>query len=487
MSGQGLVSEVLTARGPSGWSKEKKFLALGAIAVVSIIVLGVPLSSITFEPELNYQIIDFDYEHAYQDLEALVSIGPRMAGTQGERFGAEYILAGFKDAGLDAHIEEFTEMLWEADDASISLVPYRPVLDVPDPTASLINFEHTVDFVLQVYSGSRGWSNIRDDLEIFDAGRGMNDSDYQGVEGKAAIIRLDGSDQSNSILFFKAWELGAAAIILNNNIHAEQIGYVPIVKGSPQPESYPSADYPDIPLIMVSKEMGEVILSQEATARLRLNIQTTIEERQIQVVIGDVRGSMYPEEVIMLGAHHDTHYVSAGAVDNTVGVVSIMQLAREFSTLNPKRTVRFATWGGEEEGLFGSIGYYLEHKADLDRNLQYYSNFDMSHVDLDRGNVLPISSNDNQTIEHLWRITDQLFEQEPELDWTFDVSIGWSQLHQSSDQAYYAQNGFPVISCWGSGSYEYHTYLDTIDRVHPISLQLGARIIGSYSLYLANL
>ena len=66
----------------------------------------------------------------------------------------------------------------------------------------------------------------------------------------------------------------------------------------------------------------------------------------------------------MLGAHHDTVYNGPGAIDNTVGTVTIIELARQLASHKPKRTIRLATWGGEEEGLFGSTMWFEAHEGD---------------------------------------------------------------------------------------------------------------------------
>jgi Zn-dependent M28 family amino/carboxypeptidase len=68
----------------------------------------------------------------------------------------------------------------------------------------------------------------------------------------------------------------------------------------------------------------------------------------------------------MLGAHFDSHPFATGATDNATGSTAMLEAMRIIRTLGlkPKRTIRVALWGGEEQGLLGSRAYVLAHFAD---------------------------------------------------------------------------------------------------------------------------
>jgi Iap family predicted aminopeptidase len=233
----------------------------------------------------------------------------------------------------------------------------------------------------------------------------------------------------------------------------------------------------------VGDEIKEGITSN---MKLRLNFDVIVERRDTWNVVGDVEGTDKPGEYVMLGAHHDTVYNGVGAVDNTVGTVTIIELARQLAKKEPKRTIRLATWGAEEEGLFGSINYFNAHKQDIIDNCLMYLNFDMNNVDLARGNALPMSVACNKSISHMNSIAKQLQKESQELS-KYNVQIEYNDLKSGgSDQLIFARNDVKAAACWGSGSWEYHTCLDTIDHVNAESLSVGGRIFGSYALYLAN-
>jgi len=69
------------------------------------------------------------------------------------------------------------------------------------------------------------------------------------------------------------------------------------------------------------------------------------------------------DEVVMVGGHLDSWASATGATDNGAGTVVAMEVMRILNALQvkPRRTIRIGLWTGEEEGLFGSIGYVKQH------------------------------------------------------------------------------------------------------------------------------
>ena len=79
--------------------------------------------------------------------------------------------------------------------------------------------------------------------------------------------------------------------------------------------------------------------------------------------VAEIAGSDKASEVIMLGGHLDSWHAATGATDNAIGVAVMMEAARILKALNlkPRRTIRVALWGGEEQGLLGSKAYVAKH------------------------------------------------------------------------------------------------------------------------------
>jgi len=82
-------------------------------------------------------------------------------------------------------------------------------------------------------------------------------------------------------------------------------------------------------------------------------------------IIADIPGTDPKAGYVMAGAHFDSWIAGDGASDNGAGSVVVMEAARILRQLGvrPKRTIRFALWEGEEQGLFGSLNYVDRHVA----------------------------------------------------------------------------------------------------------------------------
>jgi carboxypeptidase Q len=83
-------------------------------------------------------------------------------------------------------------------------------------------------------------------------------------------------------------------------------------------------------------------------------------------ILAEIPGTDKADEVVMIGAHFDSWHAGAGATDNAAGSAVMMEAMRILKTagLKPRRTVRIALWGGEEQGLLGSRAYVKAHFGD---------------------------------------------------------------------------------------------------------------------------
>ncbi|HXG80445.1 MAG TPA: M20/M25/M40 family metallo-hydrolase [Sphingomicrobium sp.] len=100
-----------------------------------------------------------------------------------------------------------------------------------------------------------------------------------------------------------------------------------------------------------------------------LEINSTVRfvdtDTQAYNIIGEIPGSDPKAGYVMAGAHFDSWVAGDGAVDNGAGSVVVLEAARILRQLGvrPKRTIRFALWSGEEQGLYGSLAYVERHLA----------------------------------------------------------------------------------------------------------------------------
>jgi carboxypeptidase Q len=112
------------------------------------------------------------------------------------------------------------------------------------------------------------------------------------------------------------------------------------------------------------------LIQHGITPKLTFDIETEYqkEDQMGFNVIGEIPGASKPDEVVMVGGHFDSWQGGTGATDNGTGSSVAMEAVRILATLHKPmaRTVRVALWGGEEEGLYGSLAYVQQHFAPRD-------------------------------------------------------------------------------------------------------------------------
>ena len=107
-------------------------------------------------------------------------------------------------------------------------------------------------------------------------------------------------------------------------------------------------------------------LGQAPTLQLYSDARFEDADMTADNVFAEIPGTDPNAGYVMAGAHFDSWVAGDGAVDNGAGSAAVMEAARILSTLGirPKRTIRFALWSGEEQGLLGSQAFIRAHIAD---------------------------------------------------------------------------------------------------------------------------
>ena len=114
-------------------------------------------------------------------------------------------------------------------------------------------------------------------------------------------------------------------------------------------------------------------------AKVNLHLEFDWSLRTAYNPVGRMIGSVYPDEWIMRGNHHDGW--GHGASDPISGMVSLMEEARAIGELTktgwrPKRTLIYAGWDAEEPGLLGSTEWVEHNLKDIKENMVVYINTD---------------------------------------------------------------------------------------------------------------
>ena len=227
------------------------------------------------------------------------------------------------------------------------------------------------------------------------------------------------------------------------------------------------------------------ILKRAIPVKIEVEIRNKLGEKVEKAgnVLGEIRGAELPDEVVMIGAHFDSWHASPNASDNASGCAVALEAARILRAIGarPRRTIRVALWGGEEQGLFGSHEYVVQHfgnpkdpkigiKPEYEKLSVYFNQ------DYGAGQYRGIYLQGN---EHVRRTFETWME--PFRDFGFTAisiqSVG-STDHVSFDEA--GLPGFQFIQDRIAGTAG-HTNLDFLDTLSPPDLMKNAVMMAAFA------
>lgn len=206
-------------------------------------------------------------------------------------------------------------------------------------------------------------------------------------------------------------------------------------------------------------------------------------------VLADIEGTdpALKDQIVILGAHIDSWHAGSGANDNGAGVVVMMEAMRILKELGvePRRTIRIALWGEEEQGLYGSRGYISKYVADrqsFEKKEQWDKISAYYNIDNGSGKIRGINL---QGIEALAPIFSAWFEPFADLGAS---TISLRSVGSTDHVAFNAVGvpGFQFIQDpidYGRG---YHTNMDLYERLQLDDMKQMAAIVASMVIHTAN-
>jgi len=305
--------------------------------------------------------------HAFEFLTELSDdIGARVTGTPAERKAEDWGVAKMQAIGLtNVHKEKYT--IWKGwtrgtADAEL-LTPVR----------------HKLHVDAMGWTGSTPAGGVEADIvpvNLFDL-----DNEIKNVarlKGKVAMVVTKGKPNGEGLQLFihlgdlmrAAGSAGAVGFIGGqgggkasgmNLTHTGILGF--------------DADFA-IPIVsLTAEDQGQLerYLARGITPHVRFNIQNTFTNGPVETanVVGEIRGTEYPEQILVVGGHLDSWDLAQGTTDNGSGTATTLGAADAImrSGERPRRTIRFVLFTGEEQGLDGSSAYVKQHQAEMANHL----------------------------------------------------------------------------------------------------------------------
>ncbi len=366
----------------------------------------------------------------------ILSAETHVAGTPAQARTRDYVIAQMKAMGLETEVRQYDVFIPHPTSVHVWRVSPRPktlsLAEPPvagDPTSGLAQY--------LTVNGHSGAGDVTGDVVYVNYGLiedyALLDSLGISVKGKIAIARYGRSFRG--IKAREAEKNGATALLIYSD--PQQDGYVNgdvfpkgpmrnkdgVQRGSvfngagdPATPGYPSIagaprltqdkmTIPHIPVVPISygnaSELLDGLGGRDAPqgwqgglpfryhvgpgplkARVRVaDDRATKGTKPIYDTFGVVRGSEFPDEIVMVGGHRDGW--GPGTSDNVSGTVSVLEAARAVSDAvkaghRPKRTIVFATWDAEEWGLMGSSEYVEDDSLRLMKGGVAYLNQDVA-------------------------------------------------------------------------------------------------------------
>jgi N-acetylated-alpha-linked acidic dipeptidase len=366
-----------------------------------------------------------------------LSARPHHVGSAYDKNNAEWILARFKEWGWDASIEQFDVLFPTPKDRHVELIaPTRFVarLDEPaisvDPTSSqkseqlpsynaysidgdvtaplvYVNYGRPEDYeqlerlgvsargAIAIARYGQSWRGIKPKVAAEHGAVGCliysdprDDGYSQGLVFPAGPMRPSDGVQRGSVMDMPLYpgdpltpDIGATAsakrLDLKDTPTITKIPVLPISYGDAQPllaaMTGPTAPESFRGALPITYRLGPGL------AKVHLKVASNWDRKPIYNVIARIPGSVFPDEWIIRGNHHDA-WVN-GAADPTAGMAPELEEARALGELRkqgwkPKRTIVYAAWDGEEPALLGSTEWVETHFADLQQHAVLYINSD---------------------------------------------------------------------------------------------------------------
>jgi carboxypeptidase Q len=241
--------------------------------------------------------------------------------------------------------------------------------------------------------------------------------------------------------------------------------------------------YYEIPVVsMIAEDQQQMdrFLDQGKTVRMKINVQNRVSSGPVDSanVVGEIRGSEHPEQVIVVGGHLDSWDLADGATDDGTGVATTLGAAKaiKLSGFQPKRTIRFVLFTGEEQGLLGSLAYTKTHKDELANHVAALI------LDTGQGPVVKLSLGGRDDLVPAVKKFAESVKAFGEVEVDDGVVFG-------TDAGPFILAGLPGINM-GQDSPEYkythHSAVDTFDKVKPDLLTRDATVMGLAAFWIAD-
>ena len=413
---------------------------------------------------------------AYQRLARLVDgFGHRMSGSQSLERAIDWIVDEMKRDGLEnVRKEPVTVTHWVRGNESAELLsPRRERLHMLGLGRSVGTPPEGIRapvLVVKSFADLRARAvDARGKIVLYNVPFDTTVAPFAGYGG-AVVYRAFGADSASAV--------GAAAALVRSvtprSLQTPHTGGMAPYDTTGRLRRIPAAaiSVEDAVMLQRMQDRGERV-----EVLLRMGARTLLPARSHNVV-GEIRGSERPDEIIVMGGHIDSWDVGQGAMDDGGGSVVAWEALRLIRQLGvrPKRTVRVVLWTNEEIGLAGATAYRDAHRAEVDKHILA--------MESDNGVFRPVGLQFGGTAAGL-AIMNQIA--------SLLGAVGVDSARVGGPQADVSPLfalGVPVANIQADGSryfWYHHSDADTIDKLDPVDVARCVAVLAVVANTVANM
>jgi carboxypeptidase Q len=422
-------------------------------------------------------------DYAYKQVAHLANnIGPRLSGSAQAAKSVQYIASELKALGCEVQLERVMVPHWVRGEETAALVQFpgqaenttqkivlcelgasvaTPADGITAEVVAVRNLEELKALSRDKVASKIVLFNYPFDKQMAAEGRGGE------AYGEAVVYRSDGPSA--------AARQGAVACLIRS------VGGADYRLPHTGQTSY-ADDAPKIPAGAVTAEDADLIVDLLRQGPVKMKLVLTpqqLPDVESYNVIGDIKGSEHPEQVIIVSGHLDSWDLGTGAIDDAAGVAASMEAANLIQKLHlrPKRTIRVIAWMNEENGLAGSKQYGKDHEKEMSRH------FAAMETDGGAGHPLGINIKGKPEVKKMLAPVAAILQESGAgmLNFVEHCGADIEPLEKADVPAF-----SPIQDSRFYFNY-HHTAADTLDKIVPKELAENSAVIAVVAYALANM
>jgi len=421
-------------------------------------------------------------DYAYRQVAHLAdNIGPRLSGSAQAAKAVEYVASELKAIGCEVQLERVMVPHWVRGEETASLVQWpgqaenttqkillcalgesvaTPKEGITADVVAVKNFDELKAMPRDKVAGKIVLFSYSFDKQM--AAQGHAGPAY----GEAVEYRSEGPSA--------AARQGAVACLIRSVGGADyRIPHTGQTKYAD--------DAPKIPAGAVTSEDADLIvdLVKQGPVKMKLVLTPqTLPDVASANVIGDIKGSEHPEQVVIISGHLDSWDLGTGAIDDGAGVAVSMEAANLIQKLHlkPKRTVRVIAWMNEENGLRGSKQYAKDHEKD------WANHFATMETDNGAGHPIGLNVKAKPEVKAMLKAVASILQ---------ESGAGMLSLAENAgaDIGPIEKAGVPAFAPIQDSRFYFnyhHTAADTLDKIVPKELAENSAVVAVWAYAMAN-